>query len=584
MNNIREIIRLIPPDYRKRGIGVTFSVLLQAILNFAGLALLIPLLILILDPQSIHSVSWVAKLRSGLHIGSDTAFAIVVCAGTGTLILLKNGLNVLINSFRVKYANQLFFYFSENMYATYFRKGFLFVKQNHATSFAHKINGICFTFVQGIVSRIFVMGGEAILLLLTGGALFFYSPFLAFILILCLIPSTWFYYFRIRKKITHYGKLENEVWKKQMRLITETFRGYPEVRINHAFPLFAGHFRDGLTRIAYYREQLERMMSIPDGLTELGIAVGMILLVLFNRGDASMKVAFGFFAVAAMRMMPSVRILITGWIQLKNNGYAVDTIRETLDASGDELSISEDELSVPQTPVQFKQKIEINGLTFRFPDSGAKEPPVINNFSLTIRKGERIGIRGASGIGKTTLFNLLLGLYSPSEGSIRMDGIPLDASRISAWHDLIGYVPQDVFIMDGTLIENIAFGKTPEEIDQEQIKKILETVRLSDFVATLPEGVNSQTGENGCRLSGGQKQRIGIARALYKQAEVLFFDEATSSLDSATEKEITEAIRELSDNHRELTLIFIAHRESSLVFCDRIIDLNTLCENYMLKN
>jgi len=573
--NIREIIRLIPSVYRRQGIGVTFSVLLQALLNFAGLALLVPLLLLILDPQSVHSASWIGKFRSAMNISNDTVFVIIVCAGTGGLILLKNALNLLINSFRVNYVNRLFLYFSEKMYATYFRKGLLFIKQNHTTSFAHKINGICFIFVQGIVSRLFVMGGEALLLLMIGGALFFYSPFLAFILALCLFPASGFYYLRIRKKIVQYGKLENEVWKKQARLITETFRGYSDLRINRAFPLFAGRFREGLSRIAFYREKLERMSSIPGGLTETGVAAGMILLVLFNKGDASMKVAFGLFAVAAMRMLPSIKTLITGWIQLKNNAYAIDTIREVIaPPNNSQLSTLNSQLSTLNSPLQFKNKIEINNLTFRFPGAKEDEPPVIKDFSLTIKKGERIGIRGASGIGKTTLFNLLLGLYPPQEGTIRIDGVLLEANLYPAWYDLTGYVPQDVFIMDGTLIENIAFGKTEDEIDRERIKEVLETACLSAFVATLPDGVDTQVGENGCRLSGGQRQRVGIARALYKQAEALFFDEATSSLDSATEKEITEAIRELSDNHRELTLIIITHRESSLTFCDRIINLD----------
>ena len=572
--NIREIIRLIPHIYRQQGIGVSFSVLLQALLNFTGLALLVPLLILILDPQSISTASWAGKLRDGMNISDNSVFIIIVCAGTGGLIVLKNWLNLLINSFRVKYVNRLFLHFSEKMYLTYFKKGFLFVKQNHTTSFAHKINGICLIFVQGIVSRLFIMAGEALLLLMIGGALFFYFPFLALILALCLIPASWFYYFRIRKKISQYGKWENEVWKRQMRLITETFRGYPDVQINRAFPFFAGRFRNGLSDIAFYRERLERIMSIPGSLTEICVAAGMILLVLFNKGDASMKVAFGLFAVAAMRMMPSIRTLITGWIQLKNNSYAIDTIRDVLDTQYDVKTQCVTETQ-NFASLQFKQKIEICGLTFRFPDAGSDEPPVIKNFSLTIKKGERIGIHGVSGAGKTTLFNLLLGLYSPQEGSILIDGIPLEARLYPAWHDLTGYVPQDVFIMDGTLIENIALGKTSAEIDRERIYEVLETVCLSAFVATLPEGVDTQIGENGCRLSGGQRQRVGIARALYKQAEVLFFDEATSSLDLVTEKEITEAIRELSDNYRELTLILITHRESSFAFCDRIVDLDT---------
>jgi len=574
--NIKEIIRIIPPAYRKQGIGITFSVLLQALLNFIGLALLVPILIFILDPHSARFAFIAGKFRTIMHLSNDTSFVIIVCAGTGGLIILKNVLILLINSFKTKYINRLFLYFSEKMYSIYFRKGFLFVKQNHTTSFAHKINGICLIFVQGIVSRLFIMGGEILLLIMIGSALFFYSYLLALLLVICLVPAVWFYYFRIRKKISQYGKLENEVWRKQARLITETFRGYPDVRINRAFPLLVERFHDGLSKIAFYREKLERMMSIPDGLTEFGVAIGMILLVLFTRGDSSAKITFGISAVAAMRIMPSIRTLVTGWIQLKNNEHAIETIREALNIADEELDLSENWLSAPQTPLHFKQKIEINGLTFRFPDAGADEPPVIQDFSLTIRKSERLGIRGVSGIGKTTLFNLLLGLYYPQEGSIRIDGVPLESDRYPAWYDLTGYVPQDVFIMDSSLIENIAFGKALEEIDRERITEVLEKAQLSAFVATLPEGVDTRIGENGCRLSGGQRQRVGIARALYKQAEVLFFDEATSSLDSATEKEITEAIRKLSDNHQDLTLILIAHRESSLAFCDRIIDLNTI--------
>ena len=568
--NFSKIIGLIPDTYRKQGIVVSFSTLLQALLNFIGLALLVPLLILLLDPESIDSSSWSEKLRNGLNINNDTVFTLVVCVTTGGLIILKNWVNLLINSFRIKYTNRLFLYFSEKMYATYFQKGYMYIKQNHTTSFAHKINGICYTFVQGIVSRLFIMGGEAMLLLMIAGALLIYSPYLAFILALCLIPVIWLYYFKIKKKISQYGKLENEIWKKQMRLITETFRGYPEIRINNAFPYFAELFHEGLTGISYYRERLERIMNIPNSLIECSIAIGMILLVLFNKGDASMKVTFGIFAVAAIRMMPAVKILITGWLQLKNNEYAINTIQEVFSSACDDFQAS---TITAVSPLQFKQKIDLCGLTFRFPDAGAEEQPVIKDFSLTIKKGERIGIRGASGVGKTTLFNLLLGLYRPQEGSIKIDGITLNPGMYSAWNALTGYVPQDVFIMDGSLLENIVLGKAPEEIDRERINEILETVRLSVFVASLPEGIDTQIGESGCRLSGGQRQRVGIARALYKQAELLFFDEATSSLDSATEKEITEAIRDLSDNYRELTLILITHRESSLAFCDKIIDL-----------
>ena len=215
----------------------------------------------------------------------------------------------------------------------------------------------------------------------------------------------------------------------------------------------------------------------------------------------------------------------------------------------------------------FEQAICIEKLTYAYPES----PNVLENFNCRIAKGEYVGWSGSSGIGKSTLFNLLIGLLSPTSGTIRIDGTPLTAENRKAWLRHIGYVPQEVFIFNGTLAENIALGC--KQTDRERIKEILEKVSLNDWVSTLPEGLDTTLGEAGGKLSGGQKQRIGIARALYKEADVLFLDEATSALDNQTEKEVNETLMHLKENYQGLTILSIAHRESSLAYCDRIITL-----------
>ena len=182
-------------------------------------------------------------------------------------------------------------------------------------------------------------------------------------------------------------------------------------------------------------------------------------------------------------------------------------------------------------------------------------------------------MRGASGSGKSTLFNLLLGFYRPTEGRICVDNRELTPANRSAWHRLVGYVPQEIFIIEGSLADNIALGHLPP--DRAKVQHVLEQVQLKEWADALPQGLDTPLGEYGSRLSGGQKQRIGIARALYKEAEVLFFDEATSALDSRTEQEINSALSTLSTRYRELTMIIIAHRESSLEVCDRVFDLET---------
>jgi ABC-type multidrug transport system fused ATPase/permease subunit len=212
----------------------------------------------------------------------------------------------------------------------------------------------------------------------------------------------------------------------------------------------------------------------------------------------------------------------------------------------------------------------VNDLHFRFEDS---QSDTLSNINFTINKGEKIGINGRSGAGKTTLFNLLLGLYTPTAGTITIDGKILSAENRRKWQNAIGYVSQSVFLTDSTLLSNIALGCKEEQIDMDRINMAIEAASLGEFVASLPNGINTRIGECGALLSGGQRQRIGIARALYKGAEVLFFDEATSSLDSQTEQNINEAIVALAKANSSLTIVVIAHRDSSLSYCDRVITL-----------
>ena len=556
----------MPAAYRKQTLWVVFSVLLRAVLNFAGLAAILPLLYLILDTSGSFSHPLLLSLQSSLGIADEQYLVWLIAGGVLLFILLKNILVILLSGFQMKYVTSLYAYFSERLYEAYFRKGLLFVKQSHTTALSHKINGVCYIFSQNVLSLFFTMVGEAVLLLLIWGFLFFYAWEPAVFILLCLLPALLLYLYTVKHQLTKNGKAENEVMRQQARVVAETFRGYSEVKLNHAYPLFKRTFREGLKKIAYYRRRIERVLRMPSAFMEIAVCLGLIILVLLGRGDASMRLLFGVFAVAALRMLPAARSLITGWAQLKNNAYTIEIIREALDGEAAAGS------AVQEAPAisGFSRDLLVENLCFSFPD---EDKPVINNFSLHIKKGERVGIKGASGIGKSTLFNLLLGFYTPQSGEIRIDGIRLTAGNSGSWQALVGYVPQDVFVMHGTLAENVAFGREEKDIDYGRVMEVLAQVQLKDFADGLPEGLHTRLGESGSRLSGGQRQRIGIARALYKGAEVLFFDEATSSLDALTEEEIRQSLDYLSASNQSLTMLVIAHRPSSLAFCDRIIEI-----------
>ena len=209
----------------------------------------------------------------------------------------------------------------------------------------------------------------------------------------------------------------------------------------------------------------------------------------------------------------------------------------------------------------------MQGIDYAYP--GGEQ--ILKGFDCRISKGEYVGFCGTSGVGKSTLFNLLIGLIAPDAGELQIDGVPLTRGVRASWMKQIGYVPQEVFIFNGTLAENIALGC--ERIDYSQIDEILEKVSLDSWVKSLPDGVETRLSEAGGKLSGGQKQRIGIARALYRNVSVLLLDEATSALDNVTEKEINTTLQQLKQNNEGLTILSIAHRESSLSFCDRIITI-----------
>ena len=328
-------------------------------------------------------------------------------------------------------------------------------------------------------------------------------------------------------------------------------------------------FRNGLDQLTSCRRQAMLIRTAAGRMSEfsliLGVAAMIVIGLMTGESMASLKISLGVFAVAAYKIIPSVNRIINYWIEYRRNLFAAEKIAATLDRI-DEIHF----LPPSAERLPFRSGIDFDRVTFRYETDGKA---ILDNVSLHIAKGERLGIKGRSGAGKTTLLNILCGFFTPESGRLTIDGVPLTADNRRAWQNNIAYVSQEVFLPDIPLAENIAFGVPQEQIDPDRLRRSIEAASLTSFVDALPDGVRTITGEAGCRLSGGQRQRVGIARALYKEASILLFDEATSSLDSRTELEIVEAIEHLSASQRELTILIISHRERTLDFCDRIVEI-----------
>ena len=221
-------------------------------------------------------------------------------------------------------------------------------------------------------------------------------------------------------------------------------------------------------------------------------------------------------------------------------------------------------------PIPFNDSVSFENVSFSYADSTL----ALEGISFAIQKGERIGVVGSSGSGKSTMVNLLMGLINPSRGTVLVDSKPLVTStydHTAEWRKNISHVPQDIFLIDGSIARNIAFGLDECQIDYDRIYRVCNTACLNDFISSLPQGLDTRVGERGARLSGGQRQRIGIARALYKNTEVFIFDEATSALDNETEFSVMQSIQQLS---ADTTIILVAHRLSTVKHCDRILELS----------
>lgn len=298
-------------------------------------------------------------------------------------------------------------------------------------------------------------------------------------------------------------------------------------------------------------------------------AAGMLLIaflayLLVQRVDGVAKAIpiLGVLALGAQRLLPVLQQAYSSWVQINGARFS---LRDTLELLDQPLP---DHFTQPRARLPFMRNIELKQIQFRY---SSESPYVLKNINLSIRKGDRLGFIGATASGKSTLLDVVMGLLSPTEGSFEVDGKCITSENCRAWQERIAHVPQTIFLADSTVEENIAFGIPSSNIERDRVRWAANQAQIAQSIDGWPEGYQTFVGEQGIRLSGGQRQRIGIARALYKRADVIIFDEATSALDGETEESVMQAIEGLG---KELTLLIIAHRVTTLKGCSQIVELS----------
>ncbi len=573
MDYIKKIRKLLDSKTKSKLLWlVAFSIFLS-IVETIGISAIMPFIDIATNFDTIHSnqyYQWAFELFDFENsINGNVNFAIAFGLTLFGFYLFRGGVNLLYSYVMAHFTQNLYAKITKQLFKTYLAMPYQVFTGKNSSYLTKAIitEASLMSMVIGsvllIVSEMFVIIFLYIFMLLASWKITLVFTIILSIKILLLTKT-------VSKKIKAVGKTREKVQTKFYEIINRLFGDFKQAKLQDKDRLKATKNKFSIAVDEYAKANATNsfLNTFPRLLIETTgfslIVLLLIFLLYLNQSNVSYILpTLSLFVLALYRLLPSANRIV--------NGYnAIMYYHKSIDIISDELETAQEDFT--DDTIEFNKKIELVNVDFSY-----KEKPVLDGLSLTINKGKKIAFVGESGSGKSTLVDLIIGLYQPSHGNIFIDNVLLDESNLQNWRSQIGYIPQQVYLFDGTIAENVCFGR---KTDQSLLEKVLKQANIFDFLQTK-EGVETLVGEGGIQLSGGQKQRIAIARALYGQPEILVLDEATSALDSETERKIMDEIYQISQNK---TLIIIAHRLGTIKGCDEVYTIkNGVASKCLMK-
>jgi len=542
-------------------IGLT---LVSSLGEIVSIGAVVPFIGILTQPEKVFNHPLMENVVQVLDIASAEGLILPLVVAFALAALIAGGLRLLLLWASIRLANAT----GAELGIEVYRRTLYQPYHIHVSlSSSHIISGITqkIVSVTQVLISLVLIGASTILFLGILMTLLVIDPMVATVSVVCFGVSYGLIAWKTRFTLEQNSKNIAQEQTRVVKALQEGLGAIRDVILDGSQAVYSDVYRKAVLKLQYAIGGNRFISQSPRYIMEaIGIVVITILAYSLSRRSGGMTAqlpALGALALGAQRVLPLLQALYSNWAEVTGSKVS---LYEVLDLLDQPLPSS---CQPAPPPLEFQTAISFDNVYFRYGNEG---PWVLEDINLTIPKGARIGFIGSTGSGKSTALDLLMALLEPSQGRILVDDVSINSKTQQAWQSTIAHVPQNIFLADATIAENIAFGLPPEQINLDRVRQAANLAQISKFIESRPESYGIFVGERGIRLSGGQRQRIGIARALYKQAEVIIFDEATSALDSGTEREVISAIDSLN---RNLTILIIAHRITTLQHCDTIVHL-----------
>lgn len=561
----RKIFGLLDRRERRRFYLLVALVMVMGLFDVMGVASVLPFLAVVSNPDAVQDSRWLTWFYAVSGAESLTRFMVILGLTVFFFVLLTTIFRAATFYALTRFTKMRTVSLAMRLMEVYLRQPYMWFLGRHSSDLGKTILSEVNLVVNGPLTAAMRLLANSVMLSLLVIFLFLMEPVAAVGGALLFGLTYGAIFLATRARLTRMGQGRVAANRAQFQIIHEAMAGIKNVKIRALERSYLDRFRAPSQDSARHQAGVALISELPRQLLEVIAFGGMVLFVLWLlvRNDGAIGDVLpilGVYAFAAARMFPTIQQLFASLSELRFGKPALDQLHaELTQATGPALPPLGE-----VRPLGLRRRLELDHVTFAFPDAGR---PALRDICLTIKANTTVGIVGTTGAGKTTTVDMILGLLTPQKGRLRVDGVEITAENLRSWQRSVGYVPQDIFLIDDTVAANIAFGEAPGRIDMARVRDAAQVAELDGFVMDLPRGYGTLVGERGARLSGGQRQRIGIARAIYSNPDILIFDEATSALDTLTERAIMQAIRRLGHSK---TIVVIAHRLSTVRHCDMV--------------